>query len=140
MSGGHWGYMAEKLREQAHREKAVWEALGDLESVVDWAESGDTSRLSDPVGWHEQFAVAVRAALDSSDGISPSARIARIAQARALLDRRLSGEEHERWAADVLASTGRVVGPSDPRGAEAEAYDRLCKLFDELQGGFGWGR
>lgn len=138
MSGGHWGYLSERLREQGGYSKLVWEAVGDLEAIVDWAESGDTVRLGDAEGWHVQFARAVFAALDSGDG--PHEMLGQIAHARRLLTRRLSGEEWTDHRRDVLARTGRDVGQNDPRGAEAEAYDRLCKLFDELKWGFGWDR
>lgn len=122
--------MEHELREQGPKLTMVMDAVADLEHIVDWSESGDTGRLSESEGWHVQFAIAVRAALDSSD--EPDVVIGRIALARALLERRLSGEEWAKWAADVFARSGRVLGPNDPRGAEAKAYDRLVELFDSM--------
>lgn len=144
MSGGHWGYMSEPMREMAGPLATVFEALADLEHIVDWSESGDTGRSSYPDDRRAQFADAVARALDTrGDDRTDDVVLAEIAAARLRLDDYLSGREHERTRADILARVGREIGPwekKDTRGAEAEAYDRLVTLFDALESSGRLGR
>lgn len=43
MSGGRWGYQADRLREQAKSMTKILEAVAESEHIIDWATSGDTS-------------------------------------------------------------------------------------------------
>lgn len=53
MSGGRWGYQSERIRELAGDEgsliltRKLLDAVAQAERIVDWAESGDTSRRRD---------------------------------------------------------------------------------------------
>ena len=44
MSGGAWGYQSWKIRDSAPMITRFIEAIAESEHIVDWAESGDTSR------------------------------------------------------------------------------------------------
>jgi hypothetical protein len=44
MSGGRWGYQSYKIEDQAERIGKLIKAIAESEHIIDWAESGDTTR------------------------------------------------------------------------------------------------
>lgn len=145
MSGGHWEYMADPIREVGGPMVMIFDALGDLERIMDWAESGDSVRESRDDRDRRRFVEDVDRILEGkettfADGVEGVAQA--IAVARGKLEEQLSGEREARERRAFLDRTGRSLGKTDRRGAEAEAYDRLVLLFDALSrsGVFSWRR
>lgn len=50
MSGGRWGYQQRRIEEQAEHLALFLRAVAKSEHIIDWAESGDTSRYRDADG------------------------------------------------------------------------------------------
>lgn len=50
MSGGHWGYQSQRIREllgddgKVTLARKLLDAVAETEHIVDWAQSGDTTR------------------------------------------------------------------------------------------------
>jgi hypothetical protein len=44
MSGGQWGYQSDRLIADGERFRVIMEAVGKSERIIDWAESGDSSK------------------------------------------------------------------------------------------------
>lgn len=47
MSGGAWGYQQWKLKDKAAEIARLLDAVAESEHIVDWSESGDTTRRRD---------------------------------------------------------------------------------------------
>jgi hypothetical protein len=44
MSGGRWNYQSYRIAEQAEHVAKFIKAIAESEHIIDWAESGDTTR------------------------------------------------------------------------------------------------